>query len=116
MKPLPIPTNMTSDVKGLVEILMRFQQPRPLSQPVDPVHDRLPVQTLRDARIVTSNPFPTPALCQVLRDLTPCLLHDPPPSSAAQGPSALAESGSQIKAPAYVGISGEKRLELDLRE
>lgn len=79
-------------------------QLRAFVQPVYPVHDLLPVQTPRDARIVTPGHFPTYALCQVLRDLIPCLLYDPPPSTASQCPSALEESGLQIKAPAYVGI------------
>jgi hypothetical protein len=86
-------------------------QPHPCIQLVDPVHDRLPVQTPRAARLVTPGHCPTAARCRVRRDLIPCVLPDPPPSTAAQCPSALEERGPQLKAPAYVGIS-VKRIQL----
>ena len=90
--------------EGLQE-LKEIIQHRPFVQPVHPVHNLFPVQAPRNTRIVTAGHFPTHAFGQILRHLIPGLLHDPPPSAASECPSAIEESGPQIKASAYVGIS-----------
>ena len=52
---------------------------------------------------VAAGDFPTQPFSQVLGNLVMSLSHDPPPSAAY--PGAIEESGRQIKASAYVGIS-----------
>jgi hypothetical protein len=71
-------------------------QQGPFVQPVDTIDDLLAVQTPRHPYIIEAGDLPTQALRQVLRHFLPCLWHGPP---------LLEESGPQIKALAYVGIS-----------
>jgi hypothetical protein len=78
-------------------------QLRPFVQAVDPIDLLLAVQAPRDARIVPPGHLPTQPLGQVLGDLVRSLSYRSPSSTDTL--SGIEESGRQLKASGYVGIS-----------